>query len=214
VRVPVPVRVRVLLVGNSYTQRNGGLDAQLMRLDPTLDASSAAFPGFTLRDHWTDGRALSAIRQGSWTYVVLQEQSVGPVLSAPEFGRYGRLFDTEIRASGARTALLMTWERPDAVASGVTSQSLAAAYRELGASMSAPVAPVGTAFADSLAQRPDLQLVLDDGHPTANGTYLAACVVYGMLRGRTPVGNVAHDPLISADAQVFFRQVAARALGY
>jgi len=213
-RPPVSSRFRVLFVGNSYTLRNGGLDAQLMRLDPSLEASSVASPGFTLRDHWNDGSALRAIREGAWTCVVLQEHSVSPVLSAPEFSRYGRFFDAAIRGTGARTALLMTWERPDAVASGVTSQALAAAYVELGDSMGASVAPVGTAFADSIAQRPDLALNLDDGHPTANGTYLAACVVYGTLRGRSPLGNVSPDPLIAAESQAFFQQVAARALGY
>jgi hypothetical protein len=203
----------VLLIGNSYTSYNGGLDAQLERLAPSVDAVSVTNGGFTLKDHWADGRALSAIRQGGWAYVVLQDQSVTPVLATPQFYQYGQSFGDENRRSGAQAVLLMTWQRPDAVGIGVTSESLAAAYNGLGEAMGAKVAPAGTAFAASLKERPDLALTGQDGHPTVYGTYLAACVLYGTLFGTTPVGNVADEPLVPSDVQGYFQRIAARSLG-
>ena len=209
-----PHAVRILFVGNSFTERNGGLDAQLVRLAPSVEASRVTRAGFSLQSHWFDGAALSAIRSQRWDYVVLQEQSVSAVMAQPAFFLYGRAFDTEIRRAGASTILLATWERPDMVSEGVTSSAISDSYRALGDAIGAQVATAGLAFADSLAERPDLQLNLTDGHPTADGTYLAGCVMYGTIFGRTPVGNVAADPAIPPEAQVFLQKVAARALGY
>ena len=211
---PVGPAKRVLFIGNSFTSINGGLDKQLERLAPSVVATSVTYGGFTLENHWTDGHAVQAIGRDGWTDVVLQDQSVAPVLSATEFDQYGRAFDGEVRRVGAETVLLMTWERPDVVNAGVTSSALAAAYDRLGGALAAKVAPAGTAFAASLRERPDLVLNLQDGHPTAFGTYLAGCVVYGTVFGRTPVGNVASDPTLPPDLQAYFQAVAAGVLGY
>lgn len=97
---------------------------------------------------------------------------------------------------------------------GVTTNALATAYDDAGGPIGAKVAPAGIAFAASLAQRPDLVLNAQDGHPTVYGTYLAGCVLYGTLFDRTPVGNVAPDPAVPPDLQTYFQQVAAHALGY
>jgi hypothetical protein len=206
--------VRVLFVGNSFTAINGGLDKQLERLTPYASTGSVTFGGFTLENHWTDGHALESIRQGGWTYVVLQEQSVTPVMASAQFYQYVEAFNREIVRAGARTVLLMTWERPDMVKGGVTTKALAAAYDGVGWIVGAKVVPAGTTFAASLAQRPDLVLNAQDGHPTAYGTYLAGCVLYGTLFDKTPVGNVASDPGVPPDVQAYLQNVAARALGY
>jgi hypothetical protein len=206
--------IRVLFVGNSFTAFNGGLDQQLERLTPYASTVSVTFGGFTLENHWTDGHALQAIRQGGWTYVVLQEQSVTPVMADSKFTQYVDAFNTEIVRAGARTVLLMTWERPDMAKAGVTTNALATAYDAAAAPIGAKVAPAGIAFAASLARRPDLALDAQDGHPTVYGTYLAGCVLYGTLFDRTPVGNVTSDPGVPPDVQAYFQQVAAHALGY
>ena len=134
-------------------------------------------------------RRRARFREGDWTYVVLQEQSQRPVVDWQSFYKFSREFDIVIRESGAETVLLMTWERPDSVAGGVTTASLASAYDAVGAQLGAGVAPAGLAFARSLLQRPDLPLYSQDGHPTEAGTYLAACVLYGVIFQKTPVGN-------------------------
>ena len=183
-------------------------------LAPSVKTTRITHDGYTLRDHWLAGSALATIRAGGWDYVVLQEQSVTAVLSQADFFHYGTVFNDEIVRSGARTVLLETWQRPDAVGAGVTSQTIGAAYTALGASIGATVAPAGTAFAGALADRPGLELNLPDGHPTPAGTYLAACAVYGAIMGRTPVGHVDNDPAIPAELQAYLQGEAGRALGY
>jgi hypothetical protein len=52
------------------------------------------------------------------------------------------------------------------------------------------VAPVGLAFAEAIGTIPGVDLFAPDGfHPSRQGTYLAACVFYAVLRGASPVGN-------------------------
>jgi len=68
--------------------------------------------------------------------------------------------------------------------------------------------PVGLAFARALSLRPELTLVIDDNkHPTLAGTYLAACVFYAALNGRSPEGLAYTAGLAMQDAG-FLQEVA------
>lgn len=205
---------KVLFIGNSFTFYNGGIDAQLAEMAPSCRTQLLATGGYTLQKHWNDAAELETIRSGHFSYVVLQEQSQTPVYNRALFATYAADFGRLIRASGARPVLLMTWQRPDSVQWGVTTANLAAAYQAVGANIGAKVAPAGLAFANALALRPDLVLNNPDGHPTMDGTYLAACVVYGTIFGRSPVGSHYTPAGISPDVRDFFQQVAAQTLGY
>ena len=70
--------------------------------------------GASLRTHWNAGEALTAIREGGYDAVVLQEQSTLPVKNAVRMHENVRLFDTAIEAAGATTLLYMTWARRNA----------------------------------------------------------------------------------------------------
>ncbi len=108
---PTPAR-HILFIGNSYTFMNGGIDQQLKGLAPSSEISSVAIGGYTLENHWNDPNTLQTIRKGGWDFVVLQEQSQTPIFDRDRYYQYARLLDTEIRKTGARTVLLMTWQRP------------------------------------------------------------------------------------------------------
>ena len=206
--------ISVLFIGNSYTYFNNGIDKQLKGLAPLSSASSIALGGYTLEDHWNDENTLQTIRKGGWSYVVLQEQSQMPIFEQRKFREFVGEFDRDIRSTGAKTILFMTWERPDSVGYGVTTANLAVAYNAVGKELGAKVAPVGLAFDHSLHDRPDLALYSEDGHPTMYGTYLAACVVYGAIFERSPVGNPYSDESIPPEIRVYFQRIAAASLGY
>ena len=211
---PTQPETRILFIGNSYTSYNGGIDKRLEALSPSIETARVAAAGYTLEDHWNDGKALRRIREGGWDFVVLQEQSQTPVSDRESFYGFSRQFDAEIQAAGAKTVLLMTWERPDSVGFGFTTASLASAYDSVGAKLGALVAPAGLAFAQSLSERPDLILYGEDGHPTTYGTYLAACVIYGTISRETPVGNPYSGKGINAETSAYLQQIAAEALGF
>jgi hypothetical protein len=206
--------LRVLFIGNSYTSFNGGLDQQFKGLDPTSETHRIDAGGYTLQNHWEAGNAPDAIKNGKWDYVVLQEQSQTPVVSKAIFRQYASYFDIAIKADGAETVLLMTWQRPDSAAAGVTTANLEDAYNAAAKSLGAIVAPAGVAFARSLVVRPDISLYGPDGHPTVAGTYLAGCVVYVTLLHKNPVGNPFSYGSITPEVRAHLQLMAAQAAGY
>jgi hypothetical protein len=203
---------KILFIGNSYTDFNKGLDYHLLKFAPNSDAARISPGGYTLQNHWEDANTLETIRSGEWDVVVLQEQSQIPVSDYKAFAEYAQKLNTEIKAAGAETILFMTWERPDSVQYGVTTQALNNNYIYLGQQLGIKVAPVGLAFANALRERPSLQLYSEDGHPTPQGTYLAAAVFYGVIFDQSPVGNNYTAKLGNDDA-LFLQTIAAQTLG-
>jgi hypothetical protein len=209
-----PPSSRILFIGNSFTFYNDGVNQQLERLEPSIETKTLATSGYSLKDHWNNGKALETIRDGKWDYVVLQEQSQTPVTGRAAFLEYASMFNKEIKSAGGETVLFMTWERPDSIQFGVTTQDLANAYYDAGARLGAKVAPAGLAFALSLRGKPGLALYVQDGHPTTHGTYLAACVLYATLLGKSPIGIAYAPPSISKEDRIFLQKVAAATTGY
>ena len=199
---------RILFIGNSYTVLNDGLDKQLKGLAASAETKCIARGGYTLENHWNDGTALSELHEGTWGYVVLQEQSQTAVVHRDKFYHFARKFDEEIRRNGAKTILLMTWERPDSKQFGVTTENLAVIYTTLGKELGVAVAPVGLAFAGAIRGKPELTLYIQDGHPTMEGTYLAACVLYRIIFQESPVGNPFSVKTIPADTRDYLQRIA------
>jgi hypothetical protein len=89
---------------------------------------------------------------------------------------------------------------------------LADGYFDLGEELSATVAPVGLAWAKALQYEPELDLWASDGrHPSASGSYLAACVFYALLSGRDPAGSNFTAGLEPAEARLL-QHVASAAV--
>ncbi len=185
--------MHVLFIGNSHTERFGGMDWLVGNLvaaeDPprAFDGERETASGVTLEYHYKNG-AIERIREGDWDVVVLQEYLPGiPTQSDEPFLEYARLLDAEIRASGARTVLYMTW--PQARYDWADLQDFIDAYRAVSAEIDAPVAPVGVAMELARAERPDIALIdADEVHATWEGAYLAAATIYATLFQRSPEG--------------------------
>ncbi|WP_375413649.1 hypothetical protein [uncultured Bradyrhizobium sp.] len=91
------------------------------------------------------------------------------------------------RKHGARPVFFMSWAYADKPE--MTAQ-LAEAYTIAGNANEALVIPAGLAFARAISKQPELNLYAPDKrHPSLAGTYLASCVVFSALTGRSPVGN-------------------------
>src|SRR3979409_2097608 len=103
------------------------------------------------------------------------------------FTDYAKKNSEIVRAKGARPVFFMSWAYADKPE--MTAQ-LAEAYTIAGNDNNALVIPAGLAFAKALAKEPELTLhAPDKRHPSLAGTYLASCVVFAALTGRSPVGN-------------------------
>lgn len=183
--------LRVLFIGNSYTYVNDlpwltGRLASSGKEARALEAEMVAAGGATLKSHWEGGRALEAIREGRWDFVVLQEQSAMPVEQPGVMLRYARAFDAEIKKAGAQTVFYLTWARQgNEQAQAALTEAYASVAKELGAKL----APVGPVWQQVSRENPRLKLYSDDGrHPDPAGTYLAACVFYVTFYGKSPAG--------------------------
>lgn len=120
--------------------------------------------------------------------VVLQNNSIG--LINPErknrVKRFVKQHAYDLQCFGIQPLIMMTWARKNKLE---MTQQLADATTKVGNEADAMVIPVGLAFAEAIKQDPKLELYrADKRHPSPEGTYLEACVVFASMYHRSPVG--------------------------
>ena len=63
------------------------------------------------------------------------------------------------------------------------------ALKPISTKTNTPIAPVGTAFRLFQEKHPEIPIFTSDNkHPSAVGSYLAACIFYKILTGKSPLG--------------------------
>lgn len=188
----VEAKHAVLFVGNSYTYCNNlpHLVAGMAKARNTpLTCRKLTRGGFTLEDHLNPAKntnALQAVTGGAFDIVVLQEQSQRPFLDAPKMRDAVRRFAEAAKAANVRTVLMLTWARKN---EPEKQKLINEAYCSIGEELGLDVAPVGIAWQNALAAKPDLDLHYSDlSHPMVKGSYLSACVIYVVLTGQSATG--------------------------
>ena len=110
-----------------------------------------------------------------------------------------------LRDYGVEPSLLMTWaykDKPEMI------DGLAEAYINAGNRNKLMVFPVGLAFKLSSERFPEIDLYTPDNrHPSKEGTYLMAAVIYSSIYNISPVGN-SYDYGLSKDIQLKLQQMA------
>jgi hypothetical protein len=217
-------RIDVLFIGNSYTSSNG-LPEMFERMARSggyrVHVAMVAPGGWTLTDHLLSAETLEKIRSNEWEFVVLQEQSVIPSLvDTRERQMYPavRQLHDEIKAVGADTVLFMTWGRRNGLPSeghrdfASMQAALEAGYIKIGNELDLAIAPVGFAWRNGLRSASQLDLWVEDGsHPNREGSYLAACVFYGVIFGQSPEG-IDYTAGIGDDWGLWFQTIAAESI--
>lgn len=183
---------KVLFIGNSYTyfwNLPQVVAEMATEKDLPLTTRQSTSGGTNLGQHWRGERQLRSkplIEQGNFDAVVLQDFSMQAVDHPDSMLYYGALFGELIKSKGAQPYVYMTWSREW---DPYTQAAITEKYRELAAKIKARVVPVGLAWQRAHELRPDLPLFFDDGsHPSPLGTYLSACVFFGVLTNQSPVG--------------------------
>lgn len=216
---------QVLFIGNSYLYYGDSLHNHVVRMAKAADKEnvklykykSATISGSYLWHHNLDNH----LKPGAlgldkpFDVVILQGHSTAQ--TTPEkrakFLETAEGFDKQIKATGARTALFMTWAYTEEHKK-YNPEMLdlnKAGYTEAGNKLQALVIPAGLAFAEAKKRNPELSLQkhYDGSHPNLLGTYLAACVTYASLYEKSPVGN-SYDYYGAIDKKTaeFLQQVA------
>jgi lysophospholipase L1-like esterase len=189
-REPRPQRapLRVLFVGNSLTATND-LPAAVASIAEEgarrpLEVEAVAPGGVSLEEHWSSTGAREALASSVWDAVVLQQGPSSLPASRAHLRRWATRWADEIRAHGARPALLAVWPEearrsafPDVLDSYASAASAADAL----------LLPAGAAWLAAWRRDPGLELYGADGlHPSEQGTALAALVAYAGLTGARP----------------------------
>lgn len=220
---------KVLFVGNSYTyfwNLPQHVTALAANRKTTITSRQSTSGGTDLGQHWRGDkklRSLPMIREGEYDAVVLQDFSLQALDAPDSLLIYGQRFDEVIKAAGARTYLYVTWARSwDPYMQAVITEK----YAQLAETIGATLVPVGPAWERARELRPDFPLYdSDQSHPSPLGTYLSACVFYGVFTGQSPVGlpkrltSTDHTGeniylnIQSAEDVLFCQKVAADILG-
>lgn len=222
---PLETPHRVLFIGNSLVYYNGALQTHTHRI------AAAATPPLNVREGYKSVHITSAyLHHYPIEFLVAPENvgfkapfeivvlagSIQEAMSDAARARYRQTvikFDAAIKKHGGHTALL--WlpaiVKPNPLADSDMFRRTEEMMLAVGNEVGALIIPVGLAYQEAYRQRPGIKLQMDyDGsHPTVAGQYLAACVVYATLYGRSPVGNpYDYFGALDKDTKAFVQKVA------
>lgn len=220
-----------IFIGNSFFYYNNGLPGHLSLMEKAADPANKQVyrntmvtiggSGFDWHDvesyfrpnaigsySFDDDNNVVFIKTGKlFDVAVMMDCSQCPIHPKlkPVFTDYTKKNSEIVRAHGARPVFFMSWayaDKPEMTA------PLAEAYTIAGNANNALVIPAGLAFAKATARQPELNLYAPDKrHPSLAGTYLASCVVFAALTGRSPVGN-SYLAGVDAPTATFLQTVA------
>ena len=193
---------KVLYLGNSYTYVNDLPDiVERLAQDQSRDIQSTEFTsgGARIQNHWNNASVIQAIQQGGFDFIVIQGQSQEVAFPQGQFMNevypYAQKLDSLFKAFNpdGKVVFFMTWGYrygdqmncqfyPPFCTYESMSQELYNNYRQMALDFNSGVAPIGAAWRYSINL--DSNYVLhssDNSHPSYDGSYLAACVLYSSI---------------------------------
>jgi len=179
--------LKVLFIGNSYTYGNDlpnlfGALAELNGKQVAVEKETKG--GATTEFHATKGNALKKIASKKWDIVIIQEQSMAPVVAPQMTYKNAPVLVEAAKKQGARVVFFLTWARQH---KPEMQEGLNKTYYGVAKKTGAEVAPVGIAWQQALAaKKPPVLHKGDKSHPNAQGSYLAAAVFYTTIFGELP----------------------------
>lgn len=221
--------IKILWLGNSYTTVN---NLPQMFHDLALSAGdtvifdSYAPGGYTLHQQATDANGIQKIYSQPWDYVVIQAQSQEPSFPpqqvANETYPYARTLDSLIHDNDSctETIFYMTWGKkygdqqncggyPILCTFDGVQDRLRSSYLEMANNNHAMVAPAGMAWYASWHTDTLINLWnADNSHPNLAGTYLTACVFFGTIFQKSPIG-LSYSPLGSPPTNDYLQHMAS-----
>lgn len=221
------IKKKVLFIGNSYTYKND-LPNIFKKLALSggfnVTVESSAYAGYTLLQHSDENDeygkvTLSKIKSKKWDYVILQEQSQCPAYDNLREQMYegARKLDNVIKDNSSKTIFFMTWgykfgDTDNLVESTQTyegmQEQIQIGYETIAKELSARISPVGIAWLNSNQAYPNIKLWSSDNkHPSPAGSYLAACVMYEIILGKSPV-DLKYNYNLSAKNAKILQKVA------
>ena len=187
----------ILFVGNSFTfYWNLPSVVQKMSDERNLNwnVTQSTAGGATLKQHWFGEKNLETkklIKENSYSKIIFQDHSMNPIIAIDSTKKYYTQFKGLIPSS-TKTYFYSTWMYPkmddpnrDLLKKNIIENNLI--NSEI--NKSSVLLLVGKAFDRFRSKYPEHKLLGDDiKHQSANGTYLAACVIFSTLSNQSSKG--------------------------
>lgn len=182
---------RVLFLGDSYTYYND-MPSMVTEIadsagsDIRYDITVRAFPNATLEGHWNNARTRSLLTEDNWDRIIVQPESYFERLNADSvhFNYGSRLLPP---TGTTHRAIVVSWTASDGqYANGPVSRvehfrNIEANSRALASRTGADLIDVAQVWEDVSAEELPFSLYKDGNHPSVEGSYLAALVIYAEL---------------------------------
>tara|TARA_R110002050_G_scaffold243115_2_gene379530 strand:+ start:23360 stop:24142 length:783 start_codon:yes stop_codon:yes gene_type:complete len=180
--------VKILFVGNSFTYF-WNMPQLVKAMGETqgvqLEIHQSTVGGSNLKQHWHEEKGTltrKLIKEGKWDYVILGDHSTSTINTPERFEEYGKKFSELIRSVGAEPIFYLTWAYKS---NPLMQPAITKAYLDLAHELNAKIIPVGPIWMKARELRPDLNFYFDDKHPSPDGSYLIALIVYKTLTGKS-----------------------------
>ncbi len=190
----------ILFVGNSFTYTNdipAMLQSAAAALGRNVDADSVTKGKYTLELFCTPSDPYAQIlseklRTRKYDYMILQEQSIRPILDYDRFKTYASALVDRARENGATPLLYSTWGFGEGhekmKENGWDTKTMASlvdkAYTRLGQELGIDVVHCGLVMLSMYQKDPSLPLYAADlKHPGVAGSYLVALTFARQLLG-------------------------------
>ena len=194
----ISAQKKILFIGNSFTfywNLPSLVESMAKEKGIILDIYQSTAGGATLKDHWESKRGLESRRvlnKHTFSTIILQDHSTSPLIKTDESKEYFNRFIKLVNKKKSEVILFGTWIYP---ASPLIGKSFTGAdpiqhvLMPIVDQTNSRMAPVGTVFRLFQEKHPEISVFTSDNkHPSAVGTYLAACVFFKMLTGESPLG--------------------------
>jgi PKD repeat protein len=208
---------KVLFLGNSYTGTNNLpqiVQDVASSAGDTLFYDSNTPGGYQLIDHAADPNSQNKIIAGGWDYVAIQGQSREPILQSYVFGNGAATLNSQIKQYNpcAVTMPFMTWGRRNGDSVYCQSYPMMCTYQGMDSTLrnrylnitnlvNGEVSPVSSVWNYIRQNYPSIELYQADGsHPSAAGSYAAACSFYASIFKKDPSFITYNFGLSASDA--------------
>ena len=214
----------ILFVGNSYLYYNDSLHNHVKRMaierfpsyeekfiykSSTIGGARSWHHNFT---HLLEPKNIGV--NESFDLLILQGGSAEPLSKNSRiiFKNTVKEVNEIAKEYGTKLALYMThaYVAPDKRYEANMINKISSMYINAGKENNVKVIPVGIGFENAYKENPNIQLHnLDGTHPSLLGTYLAACIVYGVLYDDSPVGiDYNYFGKVSDQDRIFIQKIA------
>ena len=214
----------ILFVGNSYLYYNDSLHNHVKRMAierfPSYEEKfiyKSSTIGGARSWHHNFKHLLESKNIGvneSFDLLILQGGSAEPLSknSRVIFKNTVKEVNEIAKGYGTKLALYMThaYVAPDKRYEANMINKISSLYINAAKENNVKVIPVGIGFEKAYKENPNIQLHnLDGTHPSLLGTYLAACIVYGVLYDDSPVGiDYNYFGKVSDQDRIFIQKIA------